>query len=117
MKVTAADVKRFALELDLMPDDVFSDLEVEHYALDYLNMCRADDYLVLTDDEVRERAVELGMIDPSDLDEGTLADSASASGYMLASQSDVEYAHDTQGHTGAVMWCREGACGMTHYNY
>lgn len=77
MKVTAADVKRFALELDLMPDDVFSDLELEHYALDYLNMCRADDC-------------------------------------PRASQSDVEYAHDTQGHTGAVQWCREGACGLTY---
>lgn len=121
MKVTAEDVKRFAQEMNLTPDDLFEDITLETYARDYLGMCDADDddYPSLSEGEIRECAVELGMVDPTDLDEGTLADMAEkvGSGFRLARQPDVEYAHDTQGHTGAVAWCREGACGMTDYNY
>lgn len=66
--------------------------------------------------DLHEWAEDQGLVHRDTLGEDSLWDLTEKFRFDLVRSRDIEYAHDTQRHTGAVMWCREGACGVT-YNY
>lgn len=102
---------------DIWPNAlIFEDQwEVQQYAINELDMLEVPEtpseraelfYELWADMDPLERIKALDLDDPYCANE-----LVALGGWTLgADQATIDYQHDTQGHTGAVQWCKEGLC-------